>query len=306
MESVAIRTEELGKRYGKITALAGLTMSIPAGDVFGFLGPNGAGKTTAVKLLLGLARPTSGEGWVLGAPLSDRAAHRRARRGVGYLPELFRYQHWLSAREVLRVHCELIGLDRATWDAEIKDALGLVGLADRADDRVGGYSKGMQQRLGLGVALLGRPALVLLDEPTSALDPVGRHDVREVIRALKDRGTTVFLNSHLLTEVEQVCDRVAIVDKGRVIQVGTLDELLTTDAVRLRATGLENGAHDALRAFGELQAEGEWIVVRGIAADRVPDLVRAIVERGGRVHAVEPRHESLEDRFLSLLDKPHP
>ena len=300
----AIRTDELAKSYGKITALAGLTMSIPAGDVFGFLGPNGAGKTTAVKLLLGLARPTSGEGWVLGAPLSDRAEHRLARRGVGYLPELFRYQHWLSAREVLRVHCELIGLDRAGWDAEIKDALGIVGLADRADDRVGGYSKGMQQRLGLGVALLGRPALVLLDEPTSALDPVGRHDVREVIRALKERGTTVFLNSHLLTEVEQVCDRVAIVDKGRVIQAGTFGELLTTDSVRVRAAGLENGAHESLGAFGELQSEGEWLVVRGIAADRVPDLVRAIVEQGGRVYAVEPRHESLEDRFLSLLQTP--
>jgi len=302
---VAIRTEELAKRYGKITALAGLTMSIPAGDVFGFLGPNGAGKTTAVKLLLGLARPSSGEGWVLGAPLSDRTAHRSARRGVGYLPELFRYQHWLSAREVLRVHCELIGLDRAQWDAEIKDALDVVGLADRADDRVGGYSKGMQQRLGLGVALLGRPALVLLDEPTSALDPVGRHDVREIIRVLKARGTTVFLNSHLLTEVEQVCDRVAIVDKGRVIQVGTLAALLTADAVRVRATGLENGGLEALRAFGELQDEGEWLVVRGIAAERVPELVRAIVERGGQVYAVEPRHESLEDRFLSLLEKPH-
>ena len=300
----AIRTEELAKRYGRITALAGLKMSIPAGDVFGFLGPNGAGKTTAVKLLLGLARPSSGEGWVLGAALSDRDAHRHARRGVGYLPELFRYQHWLSAREVLRVHCQLIGLDRSSWDAEMKDALGIVGLADRADDRVGGYSKGMQQRLGLGVALLGRPALVLLDEPTSALDPVGRHDVREVIRALKARGTTVFLNSHLLTEVEQVCDRVAIVDKGRVIQVGALGELLVTDAVRVRATGLENGAQDAMRAFGALQREGEWLTVQGIAADRVPDLVRAIVERGGRIYAVEPRHETLEDRFLSLLEKP--
>src|SRR5438552_9481988 len=300
----AIRTEELAKRYSRITALAGLTMSIPAGDVFGFLGPNGAGKTTAVKLLLGLARPSSGEAWVLGAPISDRSAHRHARRGVGYLPELFRYQHWLSAREVLRVHCELIGLDRAAWDAEIKDALGIVGLAERADDRVGGYSKGMQQRLGLGVALLGRPQLVLLDEPTSALDPVGRHDVREVIRALKSRGTTVFLNSHLLTEVEQVCDRVAIVDKGRVIQVGTLAELLDTDSVRVRATGLENGGLDALQAFGELHRDGDWLVVRGIPADRVPDLVRAIVEHGGRVHAVDPRHESLEDRFLSLLDKP--
>src|SRR5438046_1147812 len=276
MDSVApaIRTEELAKRYGKITALAGLTMSIPAGDVVGCLGPNGAGKTTAVKLLLGLARPSSGEGWVLGAPLSDRTAHRRARRGVGYLPELFRYQHWLSAREVLRVHCELIGLDRAQWDAEIKDALGLVGLADRADDRVGGYSKGMQQRLGLGVALLGRPALVLLDEPTSALDPVGRHDVREVIRALKARGTTVFLNSHLLTEVEQVCDRVAFVDKGRVIQVGTLGDLLTGDTVRVRAAGLENGALDGRRTFGDLTHEGEWLVVRASPAERVPDVAR--------------------------------
>ena len=304
--TLAIRTEELAKRYGRITALAGLTMSIPAGDVFGFLGPNGAGKTTAVKLLLGLARPSSGEAWVLGAPLSDRAGHRRARGRVGYLPELFRYQHWLSAREVMRVHCELIGLDRAGWDAEIKDALGIVGLADRADDRVGGYSKGMQQRLGLGVALLGRPALILLDEPTSALDPVGRHDVRDIIRAIKARGTTVFLNSHLLTEVEQVCDRVAIVDKGRVVQVGTLDELLVTDAVRIRATGVENGAHDALRSFGELREEGEWILVQGVAADRVPDLVHAIVDRGARVYAVEPRHESLEDRFLSLLEKPKP
>ena len=303
---LAIRTEELAKRYGKITALAGLTMSIPAGDVFGFLGPNGAGKTTAVKLLLGLARPTAGEGWLLGAPLSDPRAHRQARRMIGYLPELFRYQHWLSAREVLGVHCALIGLDRAAWDAEITDALGIVGLADRADDRVGGYSKGMQQRLGLGVALLGRPALVLLDEPTSALDPVGRHDVREVIRALKARGTTVFLNSHLLTEVEQVCDRVAIVDHGRVVQVGSLDELLRADAVRVRATGLENGGRDALSAFGELQTEGEWIVVRGIAPERVPDLVRAVVECGGRVYAVEPRHETLEDRFLSLLEKGRP
>ena len=303
---LAIRTEELAKRYGKITALAGLTMSIPAGAVFGFLGPNGAGKTTAVKLLLGLARPTSGEAWVLDAPLSDRNAHRRARRRIGYLPELFRYQHWLSAREVLRVHCELIGLDRASWDADVKDALAIVDLRERADDRVGGYSKGMQQRLGLAVALLGRPALVLLDEPTSALDPVGRHDVREVIRALAERGTTVFLNSHLLTEVEQVCERVAIVDHGRVIQVGPLAELLRADAVRVRATGLENGGHDLLRSFGELQTEGEWIVVRGISMDRVPDLVRSIVERGGRVYAVEPRHETLEDRFLSLLEKGHP
>src|SRR5438128_4941773 len=304
MESVApaIRTEELAKRYGRITALAGLTMSIPAGDVFGFLGPNGAGKTTAVKLLLGLARPSAGEGWVLGAPLSDRAAHRRARRGVGYLPELFRYQHWLSAREVLRVHCELIGLDRAGWAAEITEALGIVGLADRADDRVGGYSKGMQQRLGLGVALLGRPALVLLDEPTSALDPVGRHDVRAILRDLKRRGTTVFLNSHLLTEVEHVCDRVAVIDHGRVIALGTLSELLGgAHSVRLRVTGLSAAGDAAVRRFGDVSYEDGWYAVRGIADDAVPDLIVELVRLGGRVYAVEPCHQTLEERFLQLL-----
>lgn len=301
---LALRTEELAKRYGRITALAGLTMAVPRGEIFGYLGPNGAGKTTSVKLLLGLAKPSSGEAWVLGAPISDPAAHRRARRRIGYLPELFRYQHWLTAREVLRLHCALAELDRALWDREVNEALGIVGLAERADDRLGGFSKGMQQRLGLGVALLGRPELVLLDEPTSALDPVGRHDVREIIRALKARGTGVFLNSHLLTEVEQICDRVAIVDKGRVIAVGTLDELLRGDAVRIRATGVTAAAKAALAGMGALDDEGEWLIVRGITPDRVPAIVDALVREGARVYAVEPRHESLEDRFLSLLERP--
>src|SRR5256885_5030192 len=231
--SVAVHTQDLAKRYGKTVALSGLTMSVRRAEVFGFLGPNGAGKTTAVKLLVGLAHPTAGEAWVLGAPVGDLQTRRR----LGYLPELFRYQNWMKAREVLGLHCELSGMPRSDWKAEIASALELVGLSDRADDKVEGFSKGMQQRLGLRVALLGRPALVLLDEPTSALDPVGRHDVREIIRTLKARGTAGFLNSHLLTEVEQVCDRVAIVDKGPGIQVGTLGELLVTDAVRVRATG---------------------------------------------------------------------
>src|SRR5262245_2422821 len=173
----------LRKRYGRIEALAGLTMSVGPGEVFGFLGPNGAGKTTTVKLLLGLARPTSGTGRVLGAPLGDL----EARRKIGYLPELFRYQPWLKAREVLTLHAELMGMatDRR-WPAS-DEALRLVGLADRAGDLVGRFSKGMQQRLGLGAALLGEPALVVLDEPTSALDPVGRVDVRGIVRAAAER-----------------------------------------------------------------------------------------------------------------------
>src|SRR5262249_28390129 len=150
---------------------------------------------------------------VLGRPAGDREARRR----VGYLPELFRYQSWMRAREVLALHCQLAGLPRSSWPTEIDDALRIVDLADRGDDLVGTFSKGMQQRLGIGVALLGWPELVLLDEPTSALDPVGRQDVRRIIRDLRERGTAVFLNSHLLGEVERVCDRVAIVDHGRVV-----------------------------------------------------------------------------------------
>ncbi len=295
--SPAISTRDLAKRYGAIQALAGLTMTIPRGAVFGFLGPNGAGKTTAVKLLLGLARPSAGEGELLGEPIGERASRRR----VGYLPELFRYQPWLSAREVLALHCELAGIDRSAWPREIEDALAVVGLSDRGATRVGGFSKGMQQRLGLGVALLGDPELVLLDEPTSALDPVGRHDVREIIRALRERGMTVFLNSHLLSEVEQVCDRVAIVDQGRVVAEGTLAELLRGDTVRVRVTDLPRDATLALAAFGAVDAEDEWLTIRGIDVDRIPELVATIVGHGGRVHAVEPRHESLEDRFLRLL-----
>ena len=301
IDAPAIRTQELAKRYGSIIALAGLTMTIPRGDIFGFLGPNGAGKTTAVKLLLGLTPPTAGHAEVLGAAIGDRDALRR----VGYLPELFRYQSWLNAREVLALHCELAGIDRTAWQREIEDALAVVGLADRGSGRVGTFSKGMQQRLGLGVALLGAPDLVVLDEPTSALDPVGRHDVREIIRGLGERGTTVFLNSHLLSEVEQVCHRVAIVDRGRVVAEGTLDELLGGDTVRIRVTDLDRAAKTGLSRFGQLDDEGDWLAIRGIDTERVPELVADIVRLGGRVHAVEPRHESLEDRFLRLLGQPN-
>ena len=294
----AIVTIELTKRYGRITALAGLTMSVPKGEVFGFLGPNGAGKTTAVKMLLGLVRPTTGGGSVLGAPLGNR----ETRRKIGYLPELFRYQDWLSAREVLMLHCELAGVPNAKRASEITVALDIIGLVRRADDRVGTFSKGMQQRLGLGVALLGGPELVFLDEPTSALDPIGRYDVREVIRGLKQRGTTVFLNSHLLSEVEQVCDRVAIVDQGKVIAIGPMADIIGgASTVRVRVTGLTTAAEMALDRFGTPETEGNWYTFRGVTEDDIPALVEEVVRLGGRVYAVESRHESLEDRFLQLL-----
>jgi len=293
----AIATSGLTKTYGAVTALAGLTMSVPRGEVFGFLGPNGAGKTTAVKLLLGLARPTSGTATVLGAPAGDPAARRR----IGYLPELFRYQAWLSAFEVLALHGDLAHIPRARARAEIERALLTVGLAERAHDRVGTFSKGMQQRLGLGVALLGSPEVVFLDEPTSALDPVGRKDVRDVIHSLRDLGVTVFLNSHLLSEVEQVCDRVAVVHHGTVIASGRLDELLAGSGVRVRVVGLEPHDIEKLERFGKPQPSADWLWIEGAAPEVVPDLVAEIVALGGRVYAVEPRHHSLEERFMELL-----
>jgi ABC-2 type transport system ATP-binding protein len=179
--------------------------------------------------------------------------------------------------------------------------LDTVGLTDRADDRVSTFSKGMQQRLGLAAALVGKPELVFLDEPTSALDPVGRHDVREIIRGLSDRGTAVFLNSHLLSEVEQVCDRVAVVDHGRVIASGTMDELLSGTAVKVRVSGLDDSARTNLAAFGPLDDEGEHLTFTKLDIERVPELVSTIVAMGGRVYEVSPRHQTLEDRFLQLL-----
>ena len=290
---------ELTKRYGRTVALAGLSMTVERGEVFGFLGPNGAGKTTAVKLLLGLARPTGGEAMVLGAPAGDR----QTRRQIGYLPELFRYQSWLTAREVLILHCRLQRLSRARWAGAADEALRSVGLAGRGDDKVGTFSKGMQQRLGLGVALLGEPALVVLDEPTSALDPVGRHDVRTIIRELRDRGTTVFLNTHLLEEAEHVCDRVTIISRGRSVATGTLAELKAPrPGVRLRVGGLAGGWWQRLAGFGRWTPQGEWLLVDDMAAGRVPDLVSAIVSLGGQVEAVIPEQQSLEDRFLELLE----
>ncbi len=273
-------------------------MTVERGEVFGFLGPNGAGKTTVVKLLLGLARPSGGEALVLGAPLGDR----ETRRQIGYLPELFRFQALLTAKEVLRLHCRLLALPKAAWEEEERRTLNIVGLLERGDDRVAAFSKGMQQRLGLGVALLGTPTLVVLDEPTSALDPVGRHDVREIIRGLREQGVTVFLNTHLLEEAEHVCDRVAIINKGTAVATGTLDELLGHHSgVRLKVGGLGESWWSGLGRFGRWRRDEEWLFVEGIDPSRIADLIDEVVRLGGRVEAVIPEHQTLEARFLELL-----
>jgi ABC-2 type transport system ATP-binding protein len=298
MASPAIHAVGLSKRFGDTIAVNSLSMTVQRGEVFGFLGPNGAGKTTVVKLLLGLARPTRGEALVLGAPIGDR----ETRRQIGYLPELFRFQALLTAREVLRLHCRLLALHKATWEEEERRALETVDLLERGNDRVGTFSKGMQQRLGLGVALLGNPALVILDEPTSALDPVGRHDVREIIRGLRERGSSVFLNTHLLEEAEHVCDRVAVIDKGTAVATGSLDELLGRHSrVRLKVGGLAEDWWSGLGRFGRWHQQDGWLVVEDIDPSQIAGLVGELVALGGQVQAVIPEHQSLEARFLELL-----
>jgi len=282
-------------------------MTVERGEVFGFLGPNGAGKTTAVKLLLGLISPTGGEAMVLGAAAGDLETRRR----IGYLPELFRYQSWLTAGEVLALHCRLLQLPKRSRKQNIEQSLEIVGLIERGEDKVGTFSKGMQQRLGLGVALLGDPELVILDEPTSALDPVGRHDVREIIRDLRSSGTTVFLNTHLLEEAEHICDRVTVIDQGRSIASGSLEELLVdTSQVRLKVKGLARGwwrELDGLGPIGRIREEGpegEWVVIERLGSERTPEIVAGVVAMGGLVEAVIPEHRSLEQRFLELLGEP--
>jgi ABC-2 type transport system ATP-binding protein len=302
LDMPAIDVSDLRKRYGPVEALAGLTMRVGRGEVFGFLGPNGAGKTTTVKLLLGLARPTSGSGTVLGAPLGDLAARRK----IGYLPELFRYQPWLKAREVLTLHGELMGLPASRRRPAADQALQLVGLADRSTDVVGKFSKGMQQRLGLGAALLGEPALVVLDEPTSALDPVGRVDVRAIVRTAAERGAAVFLNSHLLSEVEQVCDRVAIIDHGRVVASGELDSVLGQAETQVRLTGIGQSDLPAIERFGNPTLDGDLLVIRPMEADLVPELVRQLVSMGAHIREVRSGRSSLEQRFLELVSRDHP
>jgi ABC-2 type transport system ATP-binding protein len=298
----AIEVTDLRKRYGPVEALAGLSMNVGRGEVFGFLGPNGAGKTTTVKLLLGLARPTGGSGRVLDAPLGDLATRRK----IGYLPELFRYQPWLKAREVLHLHGQLMGLPGPRRRQAADDALTLVGLQERGDDLVGRFSKGMQQRLGIGVALVGDPALVILDEPTSALDPLGRIDVRHIVRAAAARGAAVFLNSHLLSEVEQVCDRVAIIDHGRVVASGSLDDVLGQSEAQIRVTGLKPADLAAIETFGPPTLENDRLSVRPMDGNRVHELVAQLVRMGVQVHEVRAGRGSLEQRFLELVARDQP
>jgi len=275
-----------------------LSLAVRRGEVFGFLGPNGAGKTTSVKMLLGLVDPTSGSGSVLGAPIGDR----RTRARLGFLPEHFRFQDWLTGRELLHLHARLLGLRSAEAKARTETLLQRVDLTDAARRPIRTYSKGMMQRVGLAQALVGNPELVFLDEPTSGLDPLGRLLVRDVMRELSDRGTTVFLNSHLLGEVEATCHRVAFVKEGRTIHEMRLGETDGAIEVEVRAGNLSEQARTAVAGLARVLEDGPSRLRLSVPDEkRIPEITRALVGRAADVYEIRVTSKSLEAMFLEVM-----
>jgi ABC-2 type transport system ATP-binding protein len=298
-----LETFDLTKTYRGQGGCREVCLSLDAGQAFGLLGPNGAGKSTLVKTLLGLLLPESGGAHLLGKSLGDVAIRGK----IGYLPENFRYHSWLSGQELVDVHGRLSGLRGGQLKQNVARAMALVGMEQHRQRKVGSYSKGMQQRIGLACALVNRPALVFLDEPTSALDPLGRRDVRVLIQQLKQEGVSVFLNSHLLGEVESVCDRVAVMIRGRIVETGSPDQLLLpTRRVRFQAEGLSDAlAAQLAKRFGPVTALGGNVYECELAEAQVqtPLLVEALVGGGARVFGLQMHRETLEDAFIRLVER---
>jgi ABC-2 type transport system ATP-binding protein len=294
----AIESEELSKVYRngifrrqEVAALTGFSIQVAPGQIFSLLGPNGAGKTTFIKMLLSLASPTSGSASILGQKLPDV----RVREKVGYLPENHRYPGYLTGDQVLRYFGELGGAPPGAMRGRIDSLLGLVGLTQWRTMKVKKYSKGMLQRLGLAQALMNEPEILFLDEPTDGVDPVGRKEIREILKDLRQKGKTIFLNSHLLSEVELISDRVAVLDRGRLLKVGTVDEM--TAAGQANVIG-------AARAFVMgLTQQGENITAEcrtTAELNRVIDLLRA---NNVEITSVIRQRNTLEESFISLIAK---
>jgi ABC-2 type transport system ATP-binding protein len=303
-----IRAEDLRKTYRTgfwmrpVEAVRGVSFEVAQGEIFGFIGPNGAGKTTSIKLLTGLIQPTSGQCWIQGLPSTDPDSRRK----LGFLPEGTFFHEYLTAREFLHFHGALLGVPREQREQRIPRLLERVGLSEAADRQIRRYSKGMRQRAGLAQALIGEPDVVILDEPMSGLDPLGRKEVRDLILGLRDEGKSVFFTSHILQDAEVICDSVAIILGGRVVQQGYLDDLLGQEirGVEIVAEGLS----EAL--FEELRATSARAVVQGgrflfelddeSQADKV--IVR-LREGGARLRSLVPRRRSLEDLLVAGIAK---
>ena len=298
-----LRTEGLTKvfdlRPGKrVIAVDDLSLQVEQGEIFGFVGPNGAGKTTTIKMLMGLIFPTRGRAFIFDAPIPSRSSKSR----IGYLPENPAYHEFLTGLEAMRFFATLAGVPRAEHERRCRELLGIVGLDSAADRQLRKYSKGMQQRLGIAQALVSDPAFVVLDEPMSGLDPIGRKEMRDIILELKRRGKTVFFSTHILPDVETLCDRVGIIVAARLRDVGRLGDLLSPRVLSVEMTAaVPEGAREVLARGRVLAHEGDVFTVvfddEGAADAAVP----AVLNAGGRIVALTPHRETLEGFFLRRL-----
>jgi ABC-2 type transport system ATP-binding protein len=301
MAAWTIDAEGLRKDFGGRTVVHDLTLKVARGEAFGFLGPNGAGKSTSIKMLLGLVKPTSGSARLLGVPLGSRDVRAR----VGFLPEHFRFYDWLSASELLFFHGRLCGLGPRVLRERVPRLLERVGLGAQHSKPIRNFSKGMIQRAGLAQAMVNEPEILFLDEPTSGLDPAGRKLVREIIREQRDRGATVFLNSHLLGDVEQCCDRVAFIRHGEVVAMYDLAAWQGDQTeVEIQASGISPASLalmskiDGLAVVAHSQHK---LHLRVPNENCLPEVVRFLVEGGTKIFSVVPRRTSLEELFLKMM-----
>jgi len=299
----AIETHGLRKVFGSKVAVRGLSLQVRRGEIFGFLGPNGAGKSTSIKMLLGLVKPSSGHAKILDQPFSSVAVRRK----IGFLPEDFRFYDWLTASELLTLHGRLCGLTPAQLRDRVPAFLDVVGLMAHRERRLRGFSKGMMQRIGLAQALIHEPELVFLDEPTSGLDPMGRRLVRDIIRNQRKRGATVFLNSHLLSEVEITCDTVVFIKQGEVIGSRDLHGAPDDEIhVHIRAQNLRQEILSGLAQWTtSAQLTGEILILSTRSMDTLPEILRFLVSSGVDVFEFTPRRLSLEESFLKIMGEDH-
>ena len=297
----AIELRGLTKRYGDVTALSGVDLTVEEGEIFGFLGPNGAGKSTTIDILLDFVRPTSGDAAVLGMDAQEQTLAVRRRTGV--LPDGFHVYDRLTGRQHIQFVVESKGAA-----ADPIDVLDRVGIADAADRAAGGYSKGMTQRLALGMALVGDPDLLILDEPSTGLDPAGAREIRDIVREESERGTTIFFSSHVLSQVEAVCDRVGILRAGELVAVDTVEGLRdavgTNARLNITVDGIDDGALDAVRALDgvvSVSLTGETLTV-GVEDGSKTAVLNALEAAGVTVRDFETVESSLEELFISYTE----
>ena len=306
MGRVVIKTENLTKAFkvgfmGKsVAALKGLNLEVNEGEIFGFLGPNGAGKTTTIKILMGLIYPTAGKAWIL-----DREANDiEVKNHIGFLPEQPYFYDYLTSLEFLRFYGQLFGLEKDELIVRMKNLLSLVGLEDASDLQLRKFSKGMLQRIGIAQALINQPDLIVLDEPMSGLDPIGRKEIRDIILRLKDDGKTVFFSTHIIPDVEMICDRVGILMKGELVNVGRLDEIMDAKVkyVEIIARNVSKEMLAYMEAMGSSVYETwEHVSIKVEDENRVDGILQLIKEGKGRVVSVIPQRETLEEHFIKKI-----